>query len=223
MISHTKKCLFVHIPKTAGTSIEKLLQGDNYTEGWSSHNKLYEYENENGYDSYYKFTFVRNPWERILSVYNYYREGGNEKDLFRNPKKIINFAIKKLTTKKVLDFEISKKLPKDFDAFCDFFIKNKQDFFGRNVLDSQLSFIQINNEIAVDFIGKFESINHDIEVIKTKLNISFDLEHKRKTLKKCHYSNYYNDFTKKIIADAFAEEIDFFEYKFENQNKESWL
>ena len=30
-------------------------------------------------------------------------------------------------------------------------------------------------------------------------------------------SNYYNDFTKKIISNAFAEEIDFFEYKFKNQ------
>ena len=42
MISKDKRCIFIHIPKTAGTSIEKLIQGENYIKGWSSHKKLYE-------------------------------------------------------------------------------------------------------------------------------------------------------------------------------------
>ena len=44
MISKDKRCIFIHIPKTAGTSIEKLIQGENYIKGWSSHKKLYEYQ-----------------------------------------------------------------------------------------------------------------------------------------------------------------------------------
>ena len=217
MISKDKRCIFIHIPKTAGTSIEKLIQGENYTKGWSSHKKLYEYQDEDNFEKYFKFAFVRNPYSRILSVFNYYKNGGNDRGLILRPKKIYNYILKKITTNNILDIDIARKIPNDFDEFCELFIKEKMDFYGRNTLDTQLSFIQINEEIAVDFIGRLESINKDIEVIKTKFNIKLNLEHKRRTKKTGHYSNYYNDFTKKIISNAFAEEIDFFEYKFKNQ------
>ena len=72
MISHELKCIFIHIPRTGGSIIEKLLVGQDW---WifdkktkhliaSQAKKLYsEYWND-----YFKFSFVRDPYSRMLSL-----------------------------------------------------------------------------------------------------------------------------------------------------------
>ena len=102
MISKDKKCIFIHIPKTAGTSIEKMIQGEKYIKGWSSHQKINEYKDDDKFHEYFKFSFVRNPYERILSVFNYYKNRGNNKDLIYQPKKILDYFYKKMTTTKTI-------------------------------------------------------------------------------------------------------------------------
>lgn len=72
MISHKYKCIFIHIQRTGGTSIERWLQGEdqwnlkhNYKHITTSYAKERAYPEY--YDDYFKFTFVRNPYERVLS------------------------------------------------------------------------------------------------------------------------------------------------------------
>jgi len=219
MISKDSKCIFVHIPKTAGTSIEKMIQGERYIKGWSSHQKIYEYQNDNKFNQYFKFSFVRNPYERILSVFNYYKHKGNNKELIYQPKKILNYFYKKMTTNKIFDIDISKRMPHAFDKFCELHIKEKLDFYGRNALDTQISFLKINNNIEVDFIGRFEQLEKDIAYIKNYLGIKASLGHQRKTKSRLHYSSFYNEFSKKIIKEAYGEEIELFKYRFENTKK----
>ena len=84
MISYDKKFIFVHINKTAGTSMEKALadygvkkleeKSDlkfelNYNQ--SQHFNCDEYKKYLGseYDDYFKFTVVRNPFDRVVSYY----------------------------------------------------------------------------------------------------------------------------------------------------------
>lgn len=75
MINNEYKFIFMHIMKTGGSSIEKLF---NY-EG-IKHQRPIELINILGqttWDSYFKFTFVRNPWDRTISEYFYRRKKGS--------------------------------------------------------------------------------------------------------------------------------------------------
>ena len=73
MISTRHRCIFVHIPKTAGTSVEAALGWfTEYTRGAQDHRsirKLREAITPDEFCTYFKFTFVRNPWDRVVSWY----------------------------------------------------------------------------------------------------------------------------------------------------------
>lgn len=88
IISHEYKFIFFHIPKTGGISIDYALEPHleknviiprhTYDDGLWRHTTarwLKEYFEKHGwdFDDYFKFTFVRNPWERVHSHYYFMR------------------------------------------------------------------------------------------------------------------------------------------------------
>ena len=77
-VSHIYKTCYVHIPKTGGSSIEYILFNRYNT---SEHCSIEYYKN---YFGYYIFSIVRNPYMRIISVYNYYSKGGNQSESDKN-------------------------------------------------------------------------------------------------------------------------------------------
>lgn len=72
MISHKYKVIFVHIPRTAGHTISAAFEYKrNKHDKVKRHAKPIEYQHQYSkeWQSYFKFTFVRNPWERVLSAW----------------------------------------------------------------------------------------------------------------------------------------------------------
>ncbi len=94
MINHTLRCLYVHIPKTAGNSINRV-----FGLSWENHKDLQRYARELPpavIANYYKFAIVRNPWDRLLSDYNYQRKKSRAPDsklfLYRDTGQLRNFG-----------------------------------------------------------------------------------------------------------------------------------
>lgn len=80
-----EKILFVHIPKTAGSSISKILYDnglDNWNRVWPRHHDPYSYLNEANLinDKVFSFAVVRNPYTRTYSCYKQYNKT-NKKDI----------------------------------------------------------------------------------------------------------------------------------------------
>ena len=82
MISHELKTIFIHIPRTGGTSIETALVGNNWWKiepatkhiDWCEAKKFYA----NYWNDYLKFSVVRNPWDWLVSLYHSHNRGGNK-------------------------------------------------------------------------------------------------------------------------------------------------
>src|SRR5882724_1403834 len=81
MICDEHKFIFVHLNKTGGTSIEKLFdsQADVLTNGITgNHDKHWTAADiqrafPEKYATYFKFSFVRNPWNMVVSRYHWSR------------------------------------------------------------------------------------------------------------------------------------------------------
>lgn len=81
MIDKRRKLIFVHVPRTGGSSIEisfniglQTLERNN-TIG-SFHDKhwrasAYKTANPRQWDLFFKFSLVRNPWDRVISLYEW--------------------------------------------------------------------------------------------------------------------------------------------------------
>ena len=67
----------MHIPKTAGTSILTCLMGKKVNR---DHGTYYDFKriDSDRFNLYFKFCFVRNPYDRAVSAYEYLKNGGNQ-------------------------------------------------------------------------------------------------------------------------------------------------
>lgn len=83
MISLSRKFVFIHIPRCAGTSIESVLRPfceplqarSSWREPYSpKHYTIQQYESEYDLTGFYRFAFVRHPLTRMLSIYRWGKE-----------------------------------------------------------------------------------------------------------------------------------------------------
>ena len=139
------------------------------------------------YNNFYKFGFVRNPWSRVVSLYQR-KEGVQKKD---------EMTFEEFVSWIQMSSDTSiHPSPK----------KNQLDWFTDK-----------KNEILVDYIGKFETLSEDWSKIAKELNVQDELPHKNKNAKKKkHYTEYYTEETKEIIREKFKVDIEYFNYEFEN-------
>lgn len=188
------KCVFVHIPKNAGLSVCYTLFGN----AGGSHRKIVDYKqifSPNTFKSYYKFTFVRNPWDRLVSTFFFLKKGGlTEKDKIWADANLSGF----------LDF-------KDFvrNWLTEENINNSLHFQHQHIfLEDE------NGNIAIDFIGRFENIDEDFKTITDKLNIRRTLIKTNTSKREMDYSNYYDEETKEIVNILYKKDIELFNYEF---------
>ncbi len=136
------------------------------------------------YSSYYKFTFVRNPWSRIVSSY-FWRQ--------TLPKKrpVLPFDIFVENVHKVVDSGLYYD-----QEFGDHFIP------------------QIEYTGDVDDVFKFECFDNGIKIIASRLGIPMTKIPPKTLKHYDNYWEFYSDSTREIIADIYRDEIDEYGYEF---------
>lgn len=190
------ECIFVHIPKTAGISVGYSLFGRHT----GNHATVAEYQiafSEEEFARFFKFTFVRNPWDRLLSAFLFMKKGGrNQGDL--------NWSLRNLAPYKTFEkFVLRWVNPQN--------IQKGQHFRPQH----QFITTPASPEPQVDFIGYFEKLSEDYQVICDRLGIGQSLTFENRTVEKEDYRSYYNPRTIEIVAEVYRRDIELFGYSFE--------
>jgi len=213
MISHSKRFIFVRIQKTAGGSIKSALSGQCRFKNPFHQHILDMLEEAKPNKNYFKFCFVRNPWDRTVSRYFYNRKNSYKAENKERLKRYRNSTFEEFVLNKNDKFARHGYIRNSCKISCKHLIKMMAKQFP---YDNQLDWItDENGKILVDFIGQFETLRRDFKMVCRRIGIRDALlPHKNKTNHK-HYTKYYNDETRRIIAEKFHKDIEYFGYKFE--------
>lgn len=246
MILHKKKVLFVHIPRTGGSSIENYFgfEGNSNIKklDTAQHATLQEYLQ--GYpnaESYYKFSVVRNPWDRLVSWYiwsyaevlyyqflaengKYYPTDGNSrgKAWVRGKAFLSNQNNNYLDNKMFLKFKTSFSNFLDKIEGEDLSINEAYDnvFDINNRLKSrwimpQVKWLENEDKIKCDYILKYETLQRNFKLLLKKLNMPYEkLETLGAIVKKPNYRKFYTKKNQEIVSRVYKEDIKKFKYEF---------
>lgn len=167
-IDTNRELVFIHIPRTGGSSVKNALGiGEPfYKNGWHL-----SYSNiPTEFDNFFSFAFVRNPWDRFVSIYEYQRSKnykGSEfhKQISELPfnEWIYLFQYKDIQQ---LDYVGIKKL--DFIGKFSNLKKHMKNIFDVDVLhenkSDRLDYREYYDEKTKDFV--FKIAKDDIEYFK---------------------------------------------------------
>lgn len=211
-ISHSDKWIFLAVPRTGSTTVRKLL--DDYSDIRSIHitkiskefpfyHHISALELKNifeirgwKWEDYTKFCIVRNPFDRIVSLYYHHL-------------KMRKNVAKKSFLKRIKDKVISEP------SFEDFVFQINP---GNRLTTSLKNFIcDQSGNVLVDDILKFENLESDIPKYLNKLSTQINIDsipHLNASKGRLKYRKYYGPDTKKKIAELYYYEIEKFAYSF---------
>lgn len=143
------------------------------------------------FDEFYKFCFVRNPFDRLLSDYRWRHKAQG----FSKP--TVSFT-------EFLERCVDPQRP-DPEAL-------------RPVVPDNWPIYAIDGKVVADFVGRFENLAQDFEVICGEIGVPFDrakFPHAKKTGgPKVSYRDAFSDYDRRLVETHFGHELDAFKYAF---------
>lgn len=200
-----RKAIFVHVPKNAGTSITKTLRqtGEYKSPGYDSVDHDFSMGWKDGesrrvmraigadlWNECFTFAFVRNPWDRLVSGWQFTRQKG---------KHTLSFA------------EFVKDLP-SLD------ISQEPDALERAISTHwhampQSDHLVVDGVVAVDFIGHVETLDEDWRAISARIGCDGAIP-RANTSDRGEYRGYYSDDLRAIVDERFQVDATTFGYTF---------
>ncbi len=215
MIVHKHKIIFIHIPKTAGSSIEKFFGIDKISHKWDRSNRLFlkgwdpvhkiHLQHAKALDlldkklilqdvwyEYFKFAFVRNPWDRAHSDYLWMKGDRKIEGSFED------YILKKGVFEKHLT---------NLDSM---------HTRGDHVFPQNEFVYDEKGNCLVNFVGKFENLQADFRKVCSMAGVEYkELPHEKKSkFLKPSYREFYDQSKKDLVADVYSKDIELFDYQF---------
>lgn len=216
MIIDKHKCIFIHIPKCAGVSIEYALTNRLYNEvdrereilkqhATAAQVKKY-YCSDDDWNNYFKFAIIRNPFDRLLSAFNYLLVIGLIHDGYKE-KYISNWQNRKTI---------------NYILFKSFILKGKSSIYekimnrykyGYNHIKPITEYLFNDGKLMVDFIGRFENLQNDWDVICERIGTKINLPRMNVFTHK-NYKECYDEEMIEIVKNRYKNDLELFGYDF---------
>ena len=211
LLSYSHRFLFIHVPKTGGSSISRALAecvhrpedhwvnrtlgrvgihvnlyGPERVRRYRFHSTarvLRRHLSEETFESSFKFAFVRNPWDRMVSSYHFVA-GCATHHRHRQVARGMNF-------KDYLRYEVA-----------------------RGKMSQAAMLTDRSGRLLVDFVGRFERLAEDFHRVCQHLGLPCQLGHHNRSRHR-DYREYYDRESIELVRRHFGDEIDLFGYDFQ--------
>ena len=199
-ISSKHSCVFVHVPRTGGTTVEKLLgihrewpdphtdvfhgrweiEGDTLQLQHLPYPEMQVIADLAFTREYFKFSFVRNPWDRLVSEYFW------------------------LAQQHRVAFE-------DFVSRAESIVRARTRIRGENChFRPQSDFLSDD----LDFVGRFENLEHDLHIVLDRLGVAYQAIPRHAGTQHARYTSLYEGALAERVADIYAQDIALLGYEF---------
>jgi hypothetical protein len=201
LISHEYKCIFIHIPATAGSSIEDWIIGKDWWSVSPSTKHIFASQAKRLYadfwDDYFKFTIVRDPVDRMRSCLRF----PEISFLKVNQDGDIDFS-------RYLDVYARGEVILEYDwRFYERaeveLLKHIPNALYSNILDEEL-----------DYIGRFEDLGTVVETLRERLGIGKKFESHLQASSPGISSIAVSDATRRLIQSLFWRDYERFNFQF---------
>jgi hypothetical protein len=226
IISHTHKFIFIKSRKTAGTSIEAALSahcsgndvvtplgdyrvnrdtGGNWvhkamnSEGFEQHDPALGIKNKVSpevWATYFKFSIARNPWDRVVSDFFWKYRNDPALKPRRRFYHYLGVPFDELASTRAL---LSK-------------------FVREDDWQTNDRFYIIDGELCVDYVIRYESLVEGLNDVCARVGLPpVELPHLKSGIRKKshHYSQYYDEDTRVLVAQRHQNDLRFFGYRFD--------
>lgn len=199
--SHQRRhnCLFIHIPKTAGTSVRAAMGTHRVYQRQHFPWFVYRAANRKYFDHAFKFSFVRNPFDRLYSAYEYLKAGG------------AGGARDQAAGQVIRGYQ-------DFDDFIYRALHEGELRSNLHLLPQSTFIADLCGKVVVDFVGRQETLDQDFALIAQKLGIAYKAERKNVNRDKHHQdyrSAYKSTRSVEIVENLYIQDLKLFNYSFE--------
>lgn len=192
-ISRKYKIIFIHIPKNAGTSIISAL---NMVDEGHHLPEYYQHKYPNEWLEYKKIAVIRNPWDRVVSNYEYSKMAES----------YWHSHTASATYGPHPDYNLVKNL--SFEECVNLLYKDRTSFKHHGWASQYTYTVDTNKNNVVDYLIRYENLNDEIKNL-------FDVDLIK--INQSTYKNYKEYYTKDLIekiSQVYDMDIDLFNFKF---------
>lgn len=184
-------CIFIHVPKAAGTSINHALYGRTL-----GHYTISEIEAQfpRLVEQCFVFSVVRNPYDRLISAYHFAKKGRTVDMGMSNPDQ---YQIPEFGT---------------FESFVNQWLV-KQDLYSvDNVFRPQHLYVCRRENVVVDYLARIESMDDDIHNISKLLGKPLHIGKKNVNKGSESYRDYYSNELSETVYQLYRKDFEIFSY-----------
>jgi hypothetical protein len=189
-INHKEKNIFIHVPKTAGTSMEiqKFVGGNSH----ATARVMKEIAGDEVWKSYFKWAFVREPLDRFISSFFHYPPSHYFKQNVKGFREFVHMMHS-------MGINTEGSL-------------NGGGHHHHHFVPQHYFLCDTEGKIMVDFVGRFSQIKRDWDYVSLKISgEKTKLAHERKS-DHGHFSSYYGDVeTIKMVKEIYKKDYEIFE------------
>lgn len=194
--------IFVHIQKTGGNAVRTALGADIFDiRKHLMARELREVYGETVWSSCFKFSFVRNPWDRLVSWWSMIDNARKYVDEAKPPNSFFGYVLERAKS-----FE-------DFLQRCDDEIVDSDG--RKSIFRNQIDYlVDDTGAIVVDFVGRFELLQEGFDEISRRLDRAPLALSRTNSSEHAAYTEYYTPAMADLVARRYARDIAQFGYRF---------